>query len=257
MASTTETVVASLCDYTPQLTQLSSALADHVLTTVNMVSPLTCRTLVKQEELDIELEFLESDDLGKAGPAGPADAAAAAATPAPADIPDVNVKLEEPDNDIVPPERRSSRLQERPPAPASSSSRSRTTSPPHALSRTLYPAEEAKVISILPVIVVNLQDGAMLDKQTRPRKCKQTVIATANVDVTLFEAPRSPLAFYGSQWAKDGRFLGPERFASILVFPDIEGLEILRKGVANHWGEDDFIKLGYGMVSVDLRFSLG
>lgn len=239
-ASTTETVLASLCDYTPRLARSSSALADHVLTTVNMVSPLTRRSLIKIEEQDIKLEDLDS-------------------TPAPSDISDVNlnIKLEELDNNVVPPERCSSRLQERAPALATPSLPSPPTPTMHVLSRTLKPEVEAEVISILPVVVVNLQDGDVSHEPGLPPQCQEKIIATANIDVTLYEAPRNPLAFYGSQWAEDGRFLGPERFGTILVFPDVNGLKILRKGMANGWKEAQYIEAGYGMVSIDLRFKLG
>ncbi|EPS95133.1 hypothetical protein FOMPIDRAFT_93734 [Fomitopsis schrenkii] len=216
--------------YTPMLARLSSALADHVLTTVNMVSPLTCRSLIKIEEQDIKLEDLDS-------------------TPTPSDISNVNlnIKLEELDNDVVPPERCSSRLQERAPALATLSLPSPPTPTMHVLSRTFKPELEAEVISILPVVVVNLQDGDVSHEPGLLPQCQEKIIATANIDVTLYKAPRNPLTFHGSQWAEDRRFLGPERFGTILVFPDVNGLKILRKGVANGWKEAQYIEAGYGM----------
>ena len=74
------------------------------------------------------------------------------------------------------------------------------------------------------------------------------VIASADGWIILLEASMAQDSFIGELWHK-GQWMAPERKASIMVFPDEEGLETLRLGAKEGWSEDVFIAKGYGMVS--------
>ena len=67
--------------------------------------------------------------------------------------------------------------------------------------------------------------------------------------IILCEATMAKDLFIGNLWHK-GKWMVPEQKASIMVFPDDEGLETLRPGSKEGWSKDVFITKGYGMVSL-------
>ncbi|KAI0726992.1 hypothetical protein C8Q72DRAFT_796238 [Fomitopsis betulina] len=87
--------------------------------------------------------------------------------------------------------------------------------------------EQDEILACLPVILVNI------DK------------------IILYEASMAQDLFIGDLW-HNGQWMAPQRKASILVFPDDEGLETLRLGAKEGWSEDVFIANGYGMHVVPL-----
>ena len=210
----------ALCDHTPSLTSESSNLGDHILMTLNNISPLACQALVQRTAAAVPGDDPVVDDTATETAMSASTASTSFAV------------------------RRSSREKRDVPSGP-------LNPPPVLLSRTLKPREEAEVISILPVVVVNLTDGPKLSssKSGPPPKARRWLLSYFNTDVEIYVAPREATAFYGSQWAKDGTFLGPQRSATIFVFPDQDGLQVLREGVAKGWGEKEFIAHGYGMVS--------
>ena len=91
------------------------------------------------------------------------------------------------------------------------------------------------------VIVVNIADGpnSATRRATDPRR---RILPHFDTD---YMAPRDATVFYGSLWAEDGTFfLGPQRGVTILVLPDREVPQVLRRGVAKGWEEKKFIAHG-------------
>ena len=109
--------------------------------------------------------------------------------------------------------------------------------------------EEDEILTCLPLILVNIEKVNSGQAQ-RPEAegYIRHVIASADGRIILLEASMAQDSFIGELWHK-GQRMAPERKASIMVFPDEEGLETLRLGAKEGWSEDVFIAKGYGMVS--------
>ena len=109
--------------------------------------------------------------------------------------------------------------------------------------------EEDEILTCLLLILVNIEKVNSRQAQ-RPEAegYIRHVIASADGRIVLHEAPMAQDSFIGDLWHKTKR-MAPERKASIMVFPDAEGLELLRLGAKEGWSEDVFIAKGYGMVS--------
>ena len=110
--------------------------------------------------------------------------------------------------------------------------------------------EEEEILACLLIILVNI------DKVNSGQAQRQQVegyifhvIASADGQIILLEASMAQDLFIGNLWHK-GQWMAPERKASIMVFLDDEGLEMLRLGAKEGWSKDVFIANGYGMVSL-------
>ncbi|KAH9829715.1 uncharacterized protein C8Q71DRAFT_888103 [Rhodofomes roseus] len=107
--------------------------------------------------------------------------------------------------------------------------------------------EEIEIFGIVPVIIINLQDGSMAKGGGKPVGCKMVTFTSADGILELEMAPlKDADSFFGQLWQGD-TLLTPERSAAMLVFPDREGLERLRKGVEAGWSAERFIEEGDGM----------
>ena len=108
---------------------------------------------------------------------------------------------------------------------------------PHglAISRARKPGKEAEVVSDLRYRREHCGRPQLSNPATDPRR---RILPHFHTDVGFYMAPRDATAFYGSLWTEDGTFfLGPQRGATILVLPDREVLQVLRRGVAKGWEE--------------------
>ena len=117
---------------------------------------------------------------------------------------------------------------------------------------TKHVGEEDEILACLPVIIVNIDkvNSGQAQRQLQPEAedCICHVLASADGQTTLYEASMARYSFIGDLWHNEQR-MAPQRKASIFVFPDEEGLEMLRLGAKEGWSEDFFIDNGYGMVS--------
>ncbi|EPS92555.1 hypothetical protein FOMPIDRAFT_1056759, partial [Fomitopsis schrenkii] len=113
--------------------------------------------------------------------------------------------------------------------------------------------EEDEILACLPVILVNIAkvNSGQAQRKPRPEGYLCHVIASTDGRIILHEASMAQDSFIGDLWHK-GKWMAPERKASIMVFPDDEGLEMLRLGAKEGWSEDVFIAKGYGMHVVPL-----
>ena len=112
--------------------------------------------------------------------------------------------------------------------------------------------KEDEILACLPVILVNIAKANSGQAQRAPRPEEgylRHVIASTDGRIVLHEASMAQDSFIGDLWHKTKR-MAPERKASIMVFPDAEGLELLRLGAKEGWSKDVFIAKGYGMVSL-------
>ena len=109
--------------------------------------------------------------------------------------------------------------------------------------------EEDEILTCLPLILVNIEKvNSGQAQRPEAEQYIHHVIASADGRIILLEASMAQDSFIGKLWHK-GQWMVPEQKASIMVFPDEEGLETLRLGAKEGWSEDVFIAKGYGMVS--------